>query len=366
MAVINKWYMLLGVVPFLFVSMPGMTQEEGWKQEWDQIQSAAKKEGKLVVMAGNPRSRRKLLAKFTERFGIPVEYTRVRGRKLKARLLSERRARKYTTDIYLGGIGSAYPLYLEKMFDPIRPLLIIPNVLDSSKWKKGKLWFLDPEKKYFPRLFSTVGTDIFINTDHVKPTDLQSVKDLLDSKWKGKISADDPTVAGGGSGAAAKFYLRLGEEFVKKLYIDQKPMITHDRRQLTKWLADGTYPISIEPNKRSLQRLQEKGSPLKVVLDLPDFPATIGVGGGLVALLNQAPHPNAARVFVNWIASREALEIYSRARHEPTTRNDIDESFLRAELIPRPGVDYFDSASWEFLESREKVKQLLKELLGSR
>ncbi len=39
---------------------------------------------------------------------------------------------------------------------------------------------------------------------------------------------------------------------------------------------------------------------------------------------------------------------------------------MRTELIPRPGVDYFDSASWKFLESREKVKQYLKELLKSR
>ena len=141
-------------------------------------------------------------------------------------------------------------------------------------------------------------------------------------------------------------------------------MITGDRRQLTKWLAEGTYPISIEPDKRSLQELQEKGYPLKAVLGLRGFPPTVGVGGGLVALLNRAPHPNAARVFVNWIATKEALEIYSRARHEPTTRNDINESFLRPELIPRPGVNYFDSASWEFVTTEEeKAISRLKEIL---
>jgi len=101
MATIRNWCLLLGLVPLIFVSVPGLTQEKGWKQEWDQIQSAAREEGKLVVMAGNPRSRRKLLAKFTERFGIPVEYTRVRSRKLKARLLSERQGGNYTADISL-------------------------------------------------------------------------------------------------------------------------------------------------------------------------------------------------------------------------------------------------------------------------
>src|SRR3546814_9631508 len=50
-------------------------------------------------------------------------------------------------------------------------------------------------------------------------------------------------------------------------------------------------------------------------------------------------HPNAARLFVNWIASREGIEIFSRARLEPTTRNDIDESFIRPELIPLAGQE---------------------------
>ena len=100
---------------------------------------------------------------------------------------------------------------------------------------------------------------------------------------------------------------------------------------------------------------------------LPDLDTRVTAGNGLMALLNRAPHPNAARVFLNWIASREGLEVLSRAYLYATTRNDVDESFLLKEEIPQPGVPYFDSYDWEWtLNGEEKAKRLVKEALGSR
>jgi ABC-type Fe3+ transport system substrate-binding protein len=83
-----------------------------------------------------------------------------------------------------------------------------------------------------------------------------------------------------------------------------------------------------------------------------------------MALANRAPHPNAARLFVNWLASREGLDIYSRSHEVSTTRNDIGESFLRPERIARPGVDYFDNSDFEFVTTtREKGRLLIKAML---
>jgi hypothetical protein len=70
-----------------------------------------------------------------------------------------------------------------------------------------------------------------INTDHVKPGELRSVRDLLDSKWMGRISAHDPTVTRSGN-TPARFYIQFGEDFVKRFYIDQKPVLSRDRRQM--------------------------------------------------------------------------------------------------------------------------------------
>jgi mono/diheme cytochrome c family protein len=93
------------------------------------------------------------------------------------------------------------------------------------------------------RPFSSVSSLLFINTDVVKPNEIRSAKDLLNPKWRGKISAEDITTTGAGANLAARFYQQLGPDFVKKLYIDQKTVGTRERRQFTDWLARGTQPI---------------------------------------------------------------------------------------------------------------------------
>ena len=112
--------------------------------------------------------------------------------------------------------------------------------------------------------------------------------------------------------------------------------------------------------------MRKEGLPLVSVHSLPDLPGTVTVGNGLVGLFKDAPHPNAAKLFVNWLASREGLEVYARAAKWPTTRNDIDEkSFVTADSIPDPAASYFDLSDWEFTVTRkEQARQRIKELLS--
>src|SRR5581483_2213239 len=205
-----------------------------------------KREGKVVVLGpADPQVRQELPAAFKARFGITLEYLGGRSSESTARLRSERNAGVYTADAILGGIQTmATILHREKMLDPVKPVLILSEVLDGSKWKKGKLWFMDPEQQYVLRLFNTASPPFYVNTNVVKPGDLRSAHDLLNPKWKGRMAAQDPTVPGPGSNQAARFYLRFGEEFVKQLYIDQKIVFSRDRRQLTDWVMRGTYPIT--------------------------------------------------------------------------------------------------------------------------
>jgi len=93
----------------------------------------------------------------------------------------------------------------------------------------------------------------------------------------------------------------------------------------------------------------------------------ISASFGQVAMIDNAPHPNAAKVFVNWIASKEGNEVFNRAMGTASTRNDIDESFLPPEIIPKEGVQYFDTYDWEFtVTKKEQVRQRMKELLSAR
>ncbi len=229
----------------------------------------------------------------------------------------------------------------------------------------GKLWYMDPDQKYILRLFNTRGVLFYIQTDQIKPSEIQSSTDLLNPKWKGKIATHDPTVPGTGSNDAARLYAALGEEFAKGLYVGQKPVIGRNRRELTDWLAHGTYPIVFGAEDNAVERLRKDGFHILPVYELKDLAGSLSAGIGELAVFNHAPHPNAAKIFANWIASKEGLEIFARARGEVPTRTDIDASqYLPAEYIPKPGVKYFDTYDWTFtVTTKEKIRARMKELL---
>jgi iron(III) transport system substrate-binding protein len=350
----------------LLSSHPALAQSGAAQQAWDDTVAAAKREGKVVVMGPPDSQVRKLLPEaFKARFGITMEYVTGRGTDTSNKLRAERAAGVYTADAVIAGIQTmSTVLYREKMLEPLRPQLALPDVIDGSKWKKGKLWFSDPEDQYVLRLFSTVHEAFMINTEAVKLSDLHAVRELVEPKWKGKISFLDPTLSGTGSNQAALLYTLFGEDFAKKIFIDQKPIISRERHQLTDWLLRGTYPITFGAEDGEMERLRSEGLPVQAVYGLPDMPGSLS-GGNLLAMFNHPPHPNAAKVFVNWMASREGNEIFGRALKYSPTRNDTDEAnFLPPETIPKPGVNYFDTYDWEFtVTTKEEVRRRMKELL---
>ncbi len=339
-----------------------------WEKQWNQLVADAKKEGKVVIIAPpDPEVRESIPRAFKTKYGITVEYLGGRSSDTAARLRTERAAGIYSVDAALSGmLTMASIFYGEKMLDPVRPALLDPDVTDGKKWKAGKLWFIDPEDQYILRLFSTRTPIFYLNTNKVKADEIKSAQDLLNPKFKGKIVTSDPTLPGIGSSDSARFYIQYGEDYVKKLYIDQNPMISRDRRQIGDGLARGGHPIAMGAEDEEMERLQKEGFPIARVYSLTGMSDIVSPSVGHVALFKNAPHPNAAKLFVNWIASKEGLEIYSRARGGVPTRNDIKaEEYLPAEVIPKEGVDYFDSYNWNFvLNSKEKIRLRVKELLG--
>lgn len=346
---------------------PGLAQTKGSDKEWQDILNAAKKEGKVVVAGSpDPVMRNEVIPKFTARYGIPIEFIAGRSSQIVSRVQTERSAGIFNVDVYLSGPDTtANTLYGEKLVDPLKPLLILPEVVDGAKWKQGKLWFIDPEERYVVRAFSSVASLFFINADVVKPEEMRAAKDLLNPKWKGKISAEDPSTIGAGSNQAARFYFELGEDFVRKLYIDQQPVPTRDRRQMTDWLARGTQPICLDCREDDVRPLEKEGFKLMEIFELSGMSSTINGSPWLLTVANRRPNPNAARVFVNWILSKEGLEIYARGYGTATLRKDIDESYLKPGIVPKVNVKYFDDTDWKWVitgrkEYREKFWKILK------
>jgi len=353
----------------VLAAAPAFAQTADWEKKWNAAIAAGKKEGSVVV-AGfpDPVMRKEIIPRFAARFGIQVEFIAGRSSEIAARVRNERRAGLYAMDVFLAGPDTtAQVLYKERILDPLRPLLILPEVTDASRWKNGKLWFADPEERYVMRPFSGVRSQLHINADHVKPDDLRAAADLLHPRWRGKIASEDPATVGAGANKAGRFLLQMGEEFVVKLYRDQKPAVSRERRQMADWLARGTHPICLNCDEDNVRPLQQEGFKIEEIFELPPIAPTINASPWLLTVAGRAPHPNAALVFANWIVSREGLEIYSKGFGAPTLRRDVDESFLNPAALPRSGVRYFDEAEWQWITTgRQEASERVRKLLGAR
>ena len=251
------------------------------------------------------------------------------------------------------------------MLEPIRPGLIHPDAADASKWKLGRLFFLDSEQQYILRMSMFTSPLRVINTAHVKPEDV-SWQGLLNPKWKGKISTQDPRGGrGAGAGNATYILYQLGEEYFTRLYKGQQIVFAGDARQQADWLARGTYPISIGIRKASFARLKKDGFPLMMVPNTTEVPGPSATGNGYVVLFNRAPHPNAAKLFVNWLLSRDGHEVFNRTVSQPGMRNDLDDSWAEKATILRPGWNYLDTDALDFRENVEpELVKRMQKLLG--
>lgn len=366
----QKFHKLLAAVA-LACLLPGETLAQGnnWQKTWDETLVAARKEGKVVVIGSpDPVMRKEIIPAFMARYpGITVDYIAT-GSTAQAigRVRTERAAGVYSVDVFLSGAGPSYNiLYKEKMIDPLQPMLILPEVTDSSKWKKGAPWFMDVEGKYVLRLFSWLQSSIFVNADKVKPEEFRTAQDLLNPKWQGKIVTEPPSSSGSGGNQAAIVYTQLGADFTRKLYVDQKPVFSLDRRQFTDWLARGTYYICLTCRIDDITALQKEGFNLRRVYELEGLRTRLVSSPFMMSVANRPANPNAMRIFANWMATREAVEIYSRSTSAASLRTDVDESFLDPGIIPKPGIDYPDDASpqWRSVDKPAadvKVKAILQ------
>lgn len=327
--------------------------------------NAAKAEGSVVV-DGPPVDavREAIVTGFQRAYGIPVSWISSGTSASGARVRAERAAGKYLLDILISGPDTPLVTFLPNgWLDKIEPILIAPDVLDKRKWRDGHLWYADPGNTIL-RFQQYVFPELAINTKLVARREVTTWKSLLNPKWKGKLIAKDPATSGSGGSLTSFFYITFGADFVKKLYIDQKPMLSRDARQAMQWLAEGTYPILVGPDMPSLVQFEQLGYPIEPVFPT-DGPNVLSGGYGLVALINKAPHPNAAKLFVNWLAGRAAQTAFSHGTHTLSLRTDADNGAFPPFLFPQKGVKYMDTYDYKFVtEKRDPANAKARELLG--
>jgi iron(III) transport system substrate-binding protein len=327
--------------------------------------AAAKQEG-TVVVDGPPldTAREALSQGFQQAYGIPVTYLSAGSSQSGVRVRAERAAGKYLLDVLISGSDTPTLTFLPNgWLAPVEPGLVAPDVLDRRKWKDGHLWFED-DRHTILRMLQFVTVNLAINTQLVKPGEVTTWKSLLDPKWQGKLISRDPTVAGAGSSLLSYFYRYLGPDYVRRLYKDQKPVLSRDGRQSVQWLAQGNDAILLGPDPGIIQQFQKLGYPIADVFPT-DGPGTVSGGYGLVALLDKAPHPNAAKLFINWLAGKGGQEALTRSTVAVSLRTDVTYDNVPAFMFPKKGKTYFDYYDYAFVTGvRDADFAKVRELLG--
>ncbi len=355
---------------FMILALASAPALADFKTEWKELIAAARKEGKVVLNSvPGVKMRKELPAAFKKKFGVQLEFVASRTRQAAQRAMREAKAGVLSSDLIGGGQSTlARVLYKRGFLSPIKPLLIHPDAKNSKVWKRGKPWFIDGEDKYLLRIIDLVVPVAALNANIVKPSAFKSGKDLLDPKWKGKIAAFDPTRPGPGSNTVSHLMRLHGDQFVLDLFNGQKVKLTRNRRQLADWLAKGQYPIAIALSITEAARLRTDGFNIGFVMPEDTLPAG-GPASGVLVLLKGAPHPKAAQLFLNWIISKEGMQLYSDLEGAPTTRTDLDTSrVVITEAIPKSGVKYFDTAGWDYTmnKARKQFKKIKKMLGGGK
>lgn len=358
-----------GPAPGKTVSETPGAAKQGWEKEWDNLVIEAKKEGKVVVFfTGGAEIRTALSQGFHDRFGVVMDAISGSGIEVAERLTRERRAGLYLTDIYQGGVTT--PIIILKKAGLLGKLdenFILPELKDPKEiekvWWNSRLPWVDADHMVFafnayPQAWAV------INSNLVKPEEMKSFKDLLNPKWKGKIAMFDPTMTGAGGKLLSAVALQIvNMDFWREL-AKQDVFITRDNRQLVEWVAHGKYALALAARPEEIALFKKEGAPLMHMTPEEGIGLTTGSGG--LAVIDKPAHPNAARLFINWLLSKEGITLWSKAGDVQSARLDVPSDFLSPEKVRQPGVKYFYLEKEEFLTRESDLYREAREIFGRR
>jgi len=343
--------LLIGFLVTTF-SLTGYAAEQkaGWQAEWERVLQAAKQEGKVVIYGAPGADWRKALVEgFQKAYpGISVEYMGGPAHETWPRVMAERKAEKYVFDLLIGGTTGPVTFMKDaQIFDPLPPALILPEVRDKSLWFQGRLWYADAEEKFVLPFEASVSTIIAVNPKLVTVHEFKSHWDLLNPKWRGKMVSSDIRGPGPGGGASRFLYSHknLGPGFLQRLFGEMSITLAVDRRQMMDWLAQGKYAVALFPSGSDVVQAQELGLPVAPVpAENLKEGGPFSSGFGNVSLMNRAPHPNAARLYINWLLAREAQANFQRIVKNPSLRIDVPREGIPDFMVPKKAGEYFFSS----------------------
>ncbi|GEM_PF-3534342 len=335
---------------------------------WDALVAAAQKEGTVQVSGprGLPEFKKILTDDFTSKYGIQVSYTDAGADVVLKQMLDTPASSAYPWDVLVGGFDTLLSnLQPKGALAPMEPALVLPEAKDPSKWAGNQLPWVDSAHTALGFL-KQAGQYFYIDSSKVNLDDIKTYRDFLDPKWRGQILlTGDPRDPGHGRSVFALFLQSpgLGEPFIRDLVSKQDLVIPKNNTDdADRYLKDPKFLMCICNN----------GQGTALTKSFPNFkklnPHNVKEGTSTtssfsnLAMPARVAHPNAAKLYVNWILSQEVGQATSKATGVPSVRVDVAKDFIPAASVPDPS---WPSGSDETaLAKADEASKLAVQILG--
>ena len=281
---------LLAAGLMLLASLPARAET------WDEVVAAAKKEGTVSFYTSivGGKMHLQIIEDFQRETGIKVQLLDARASEMEMRFRAEASSGKYIADVTQNGTDGLAQDVKDGLVDKLPDLPNFANLTPDFAAKR--------DEYSFP--VYTIPYAILVNTDMVKPADEpKSWADLADPRWRGKILSDDVRAPGGGFVWFSAALHAMGRPYLDKMGA-QQIVFSRDPTSDQLRVARGEFPLRIPQSYAGYVQIAGQGLPVKLVTP-KEGASYVGFVAGL---MKHAPHPNAARVFMNfYLQAKEQL-----------------------------------------------------------
>jgi ABC-type glycerol-3-phosphate transport system substrate-binding protein len=313
--------------------------------DWQRTLAAARQEGVVVVAMGPTQARRDFLLRQwkADYPDIALSLT-IAPRSFVPNLVTERAAGKFLWDVFCGGPNTGISMIKADLLDPLMPEIVLPENTDLSDFGGAEDAFFDPQKRYMLSLVIDLTSPAY-NAKLIAPAKAAALglNLMLEPEVKGKIAWYDPRTEGPGAPFLVLIAKVLGDDKLRRILTDQDPVFVANLNDVATSVVRGRAVIGLGSKPREIVApFKEAGLDVDV-RPLGNTPETAyrTTDGATLAVIQSRPHPNAARLFVNWILSPRISGLMAKATEFPSRRASVPP--LDPLYTPIAGAAYVDA-----------------------